>query len=273
MRCLTEELDPGLFRKQGPVPEKKEARIEQFVELMRRAIGSDKVQITGNDKHETGLNGTRASEEIVASYDETAPLTEASTIPAPWYVDPRIAELERQTVFSRTWQVHGTRGPGGKAGTVCHRNSSGRAAGGRARARWMLRAFYNVCRHHAAAVVTETCGHGVNSALPVSRLELRADGSLKGMPEFDGVKNFERKDNGLVPVKVEAGRSLSLSILIRRGSLVGFSGRPGEARCAPLGLTKLHYFASQIMTSIVTGRYLSITTWMADITFRICIKD
>src|SRR3979411_594217 len=39
---LTEELDPGLFRKSGPVPEEKEARIEQFVELLRRAIGSGK---------------------------------------------------------------------------------------------------------------------------------------------------------------------------------------------------------------------------------------
>lgn len=41
---LTEELDPGLFRKSGPIPEKKEARIEQFVELLRRAIGSERVQ-------------------------------------------------------------------------------------------------------------------------------------------------------------------------------------------------------------------------------------
>jgi AcrR family transcriptional regulator len=37
---LTEELDPGLFRKQGPLPEKKEARMDQFVTLMRRAIGN-----------------------------------------------------------------------------------------------------------------------------------------------------------------------------------------------------------------------------------------
>jgi AcrR family transcriptional regulator len=44
---LTEELDPGLFRKSGPVPEEKEARMEQFVELLRRAIGSEKVQVTG----------------------------------------------------------------------------------------------------------------------------------------------------------------------------------------------------------------------------------
>ena len=46
-------------------------------------------------------------EHIVASYDANAPLPEASTIPASWYVDARIAELERQTVFSRTWQVMG----------------------------------------------------------------------------------------------------------------------------------------------------------------------
>jgi len=45
---LTEELDPGLFRKTGPVPEKKDARIEQFLELLRRAIGSESVQVFKN---------------------------------------------------------------------------------------------------------------------------------------------------------------------------------------------------------------------------------
>ena len=43
--------------------------------------------------------------KVLASYDDRAPLAEASTIPAPWYVDPRIAELERQNVFGRTWQL------------------------------------------------------------------------------------------------------------------------------------------------------------------------
>jgi len=36
---LTEELDPGLFRRQGQVLEKKEARIEQFLDVLKRAIG------------------------------------------------------------------------------------------------------------------------------------------------------------------------------------------------------------------------------------------
>ncbi len=34
--------------------------------------------------------------EILTSYNDSAPLSEASTIPAPWYVDPRIAELENR---------------------------------------------------------------------------------------------------------------------------------------------------------------------------------
>ena len=37
---LTEELDPGLFRKQGTVAEKKEARIQQFLDVLQRAIGA-----------------------------------------------------------------------------------------------------------------------------------------------------------------------------------------------------------------------------------------
>jgi TetR/AcrR family transcriptional regulator len=41
---LTEELDPGLFRKSGAQPEKKEARIDQFIDLLRRAIGSESAQ-------------------------------------------------------------------------------------------------------------------------------------------------------------------------------------------------------------------------------------
>ena len=37
---LTAELDPGLFRRQGDLPEKKEARIQQFLAVLQRAIGS-----------------------------------------------------------------------------------------------------------------------------------------------------------------------------------------------------------------------------------------
>jgi AcrR family transcriptional regulator len=37
---LTAELDPGLFRRQGEMPEKKEARIRQFLDVLERAVGA-----------------------------------------------------------------------------------------------------------------------------------------------------------------------------------------------------------------------------------------
>jgi len=39
---LTEELDPGLFRRPGDPTEKKEARIAQFLDVLKRAIGGDR---------------------------------------------------------------------------------------------------------------------------------------------------------------------------------------------------------------------------------------
>lgn len=37
---LTAELDPGLFRRQGELPEKREARVLQFLSVLRRAVGN-----------------------------------------------------------------------------------------------------------------------------------------------------------------------------------------------------------------------------------------
>ena len=37
---LTAELDPGLFRRQGELAEKKDARIQQFLSVLQRAIGT-----------------------------------------------------------------------------------------------------------------------------------------------------------------------------------------------------------------------------------------
>lgn len=41
---LTEELDPGLFRRQGEIGERKEARISQFIDVLTGAIGADSIR-------------------------------------------------------------------------------------------------------------------------------------------------------------------------------------------------------------------------------------
>ncbi len=44
---LTEELDPGLFSRQGNRPEKTAARIAQFLELLRSAIATPETRELG----------------------------------------------------------------------------------------------------------------------------------------------------------------------------------------------------------------------------------
>ena len=67
----------------------------------------------------------------------------------------------------------------------------------------VLRGFYNVCRHHAMTVMTQPCGHAQHLRCPYHGWTYNLEGELRGMTEFEGVKNFERADNGLVPIKVE----------------------------------------------------------------------
>jgi choline monooxygenase len=188
---------------------------------------------------------SRSVDEIVASYDEKAPLAEASTIPASWYIDPRIADLEQQTVFSRTWQVMGRVDQVEKPGQFVTATVAGEPLVAVRGNDGVLRAFYNVCRHHAAAVVTEPCGQASLLHCPYHGWNYGLDGALKGMPEFDGVKNFERKDNGLVPVKVNTWEKfVFVNLDDAAAPLTEFLGGLVK-RVAPLGLSKLQYFTTK----------------------------
>lgn len=183
--------------------------------------------------------------EILALYNDRAPLPEASTIPAPWYVDSRIAELEAQNVFSKTWQVIGRADQVEKAGDFVTFTLAGEPIVAVRGNDGELRAFYNVCRHHAAAVVNEPCGHAQILHCPYHGWNYGLDGSLKGMPEFEGVKGFERSAHGLVPVKVATWEKFVLVNLDPHAEPVEqFLGRIVQ-RLAPLEVAKLHYVASK----------------------------
>ena len=188
---------------------------------------------------------TKGIAEILALYNERAPLAEASTIPSPWYVDTRIADLESENVFSKTWQVIGRTDQIQKPGDFLTFTVAGEPIVAVRGTDGQLRAFYNVCRHHAAAVVTEPCGHAQILHCPYHGWNYGLDGSLKGMPEFEGVKGFDRTANGLVPVKVATWEKFVLVNLDSNAEPVErFLGRIMQ-RMAPLEVTKLHYVASR----------------------------
>jgi choline monooxygenase len=191
----------------------------------------------------------RSVHDVLNLYNPSDPLENASTIPAPWYRDARIEELERTNVLSATWQVVGRLDQVRDRGQFFTADVAGepivvvRADDG------PLRAFFNVCRHHAAAVVTEAQGCAKQFRCPYHGWTYGIDGALKGMVEFDGVCNFDRAKNGLVPIRVDTWENFVFVNLDGRAApLSNFLGAVPDL-VAPLRLTeKLHYFDRRVYT-------------------------
>jgi choline monooxygenase len=186
--------------------------------------------------------------ELLHSYNSNAPLAEAYTIPASWYLDQRVEALEREQVFHRNWIAVGRADQVAEPGQYFTVNLAGEPLvvvrgndGG-------LRAFYNVCRHHAAAVVTAPCGVAQHLRCPYHGWTYGLDGSLKGAPEFAGVCNFDRTKNGLVPVRVAAWEHfIFVTLSEKTPSLESFLGDLSD-KMAPLSLSKINFLARKTYT-------------------------
>ncbi|HYN24572.1 MAG TPA: Rieske 2Fe-2S domain-containing protein, partial [Pyrinomonadaceae bacterium] len=92
--------------------------------------------------------------EIIDSYNPNAPLEEALTIPAKWYTDQTLYNLELQTVFANSWQLAGRVDQVREPGHYVPSDIAGEPIVVVRGTDRVLRAFFNVCRHHAAAVMT-----------------------------------------------------------------------------------------------------------------------
>lgn len=187
--------------------------------------------------------------EVLNLYNPANPIEKAYTIPAPWYFDTRIERLERDSVFAANWQAVGRLDQVFERGQfftidvnrdplVVVRSHDGN-----------LRAFYNVCRHHAAAVVPEASGCAKQFRCPYHGWTYGNDGVLKGMVEFEGVCNFDRTANGLVAVRLDVWENfIFVNLDGKAAPLREFLGKVSEL-VAPLQLTeKLHYFARRMYT-------------------------
>jgi len=187
-------------------------------------------------------------QQVLDLYNADAPLEEAYTIPAAWYLDERIEDLERERVFGRNWIAVGRVDQAAAPGQFFTVELAGeplvivRGADGE------LRAFYNVCRHHAAAVANVPCGTVQHLRCPYHGWTYGLDGALKGAPEFAGVCNFDRAKNGLVPVRVATWEQFVFVALNEATpSLIDFLGDL-PARIAPLSIGKLRFFDRKTYT-------------------------
>jgi choline monooxygenase len=193
--------------------------------------------------------------EILDAYKPGTPLAQASTIPASWYLDPRVMDLEGRTVFASSWQLAGRVDqvihagdyfscelPGGEP-VVVVRGTDG-----------VLRGFFNVCRHHAAAVVTEPEGSAQTLRCPYHGWTYSLDGTLKGTPDFAGVCDFDRAANGLAVLDTDVWEKWVFVRVNQAGpSLAAFLGESLIAQVRTLRLGDLYWMERR--------RYLLDCNW------------
>jgi choline monooxygenase len=182
-------------------------------------------------------------DELIRQYDPQLPLSEASTIPASWYIDERIGALERRTTFSRTWQLAGRVDQVREPGEYVTCEIAGepilvvRGEDG------VLRGFFNVCRHHAAAVMTQPQGCARYLHCPYHGWTYTLQGALKGTPSFNDECRFDRSEHGLVPVATAVWENWVFVRLDAEGpGLEEFLGRQLIDEIAALQLDRLHWF-------------------------------
>ncbi len=138
---------------------------------------------------------------LIEAYDSRAPLAHARTPPSGWYTDSRIDALEAESVFAMNWQLVARVDQLENDGEFVSADVAGEpiviVRHGK------LRAFYNVCRHHAARVVPH--GDGCVNALhcPYHGWTYNLDGTLRSAPHFEGVDDFDEHQFGLNAIRVD----------------------------------------------------------------------
>lgn len=168
------------------------------------------------------------------------PLKRAETIPSAWYTDPRFHALDREAVLATTWQhvadLHQLAHPGDHVVTevagepiIVVRGNDGE-----------LRAFYNVCRHRGGPLALKD-GTADMLICKYHGWTYRLDGMLRGVPHFNRVELFDKKDYGLTPLRLAVWEGLVFVTLAARPLPIDTLLRGIRERIAPTRLGALTF--------------------------------
>jgi choline monooxygenase len=144
-----------------------------------------------------------------ASLHIDAEIGTAWSLPASYYTNPAVAQIENEKIFARSWQVVGHRDQVTKAGDYFTTELGGEpllVTRGEDR---RVRGFYNICRHRAGPPA-QGCGSRKLFRCGYHGWTYGLDGKLISAPEFDGVQRFDAADFSLTPVRAEEWSGLIL---------------------------------------------------------------
>src|SRR6476661_5710677 len=143
--------------------------------------------------------------KVIHAFPKTADTSQhgAKTLPQKYFVSPEVFYQEQEKIFAGQWVLVGHESEVAKAGDYFLRDVSGESLIIARDKSGEDRAFYNVCRHRGRRWCEEASGHAAAIQCPYHAWTYGLDGRLVGAPHMDEVKEFDREEFSLWPVKVE----------------------------------------------------------------------
>jgi choline monooxygenase len=183
--------------------------------------------------------------------DAHLPIEEASTPPSIWYTGKEFYDkVEKEQTF-RTWQIVGRADQVKNDGDYLAVTMADqpiiviKQADG-------YKAFYNVCRHHAA----QLCDEGTGSLGPQGRItcpyhgwQYTTDGRLAKAIKMKGCKNFQVKDFGLNSLPIEKFGPWLFVNLSKEGFQENLLSEQFDAKTVFEMLTNSHFESLQYIQS------------------------
>lgn len=132
-----------------------------------------------------------------------APLARARSMPSVLYTSPEIFALEREALFLKHWfflcredqlpnpgDFRSFDTPGGPIFLVRGQDGA-------------LRCFANYCRHRGSLLLQGEGNCGARIMCPYHAWSYFSDGRLYGCPDMADAEGFDRRENGLVPLRLD----------------------------------------------------------------------
>lgn len=172
------------------------------------------------------------------------PIERAETIPSGWYLSPGVLEFEKEVLFSSHWQLacHESQIP--EPGDMHTLEVAGNPILIVRDKEQQLRAFYNVCKHRGGPVGVKK---GTTSVLQCRYhgWTYLLDGSLRGVPQFNKVDLFDKKDFGLEPISLDIWQGLVfINLASNKHPLNKYLSGIGN-RISPINLEGFYHYSDK----------------------------
>lgn len=171
---------------------------------------------------------------------QVVPIARSETIPSSWYTDPRQLWIENKAIFSKEWQLVAHECQFSEPGTSICLTVAGNPIIVLRTETGEIRAYFNVCKHRGGPLAVK---QGTKSMLQCQYhgWTYSSDGSLRGVPHFNYVELFDKKDFGLRPVRLEIWQGLVFLNLNDNAASLASKMEGISERIDPIDVTKMRY--------------------------------